>query len=755
MVPLKLLLAIGLAMALQLVHGAQPPLYNKAICAAPQCILTAASILQDMDPNVDPCEDFSAYTCGGFANREEIPADQESTSYFRILSDENNQIIRSIVDAESVKAPQVSSDDEASQRNIQKLRNLYTSCMDEAQSAEAGRQPLMDEVQKLLEVFPVTGSILTPSPDAESMLSSPVGAVNRNALSLALSYFNKIGLDLFSSFGVTTDLKDPNRHVLRLTEGGLGLPSKEYYLDDRIISIYEATASKMFNLILGEDTNVSSSSTGKTTELPIKWTGIGNDVMNFEKQLAAISTPKKDLRNSEKTYNPFSIDQISSMTPSVDWSFVLKNLLPTDVDTPNIIVVTSPIFQTKLESLLQKTSPQTLQNYMIWSVIRQMAGYLAERYKRPMRELNAALAGISPDVIPERWKYCVSIVNDRLGQMAGHYFVKESFKGSSRTQVYDMVETIRSTYLKNLPELDWLDEPTVAGAVKKMKAIAQLIGFSTDAPNVASSESLEEYFKGYSVDPMDYFGNMMRGGLWETESSFKELSERVNKLQMHMSSQTVNAYYSPTQNQIVFPAGILQPPFFHADNPEYVNYGSIGVVAGHEITHGFDNMGHLFDSEGRLINWWTKATTDAFDSKAQCFVEQYGNFTILGPDGKNYHVDGQLTLGENIADNGGLKNSHEAWQARFNSDPAGWRYKNFRLPGLDRYTPEQLFFISYARLWCSKQRPEALVRQLRTDPHGPAKWRINGAVQNSVAFARAFSCPTGAPMNPERKCGLW
>ncbi|KAI8356891.1 hypothetical protein B0O80DRAFT_384119 [Mortierella sp. GBAus27b] len=444
------------------------------------------------------------------------------------------------------------------------------------------------------------------------------------------------------------------------------------------------------------------------------------------------------------------------MTPSIDWNLVLQSTLPGDanISQPTIIVTSLP-FQEKLETLLQKTSPETLQNHFVWGVIRQLAGNLALPYHQPLRELNAALTGVSADVIPDRWKHCVSVVNRQLGDMAGHYFVEESFKGNSRSQVYDMIETLRGNYLKTFPTLEWLDDETTAGAAKKMEAIVQLIGFSTDSPNVASPDSLDEYFNGYTVDPKDYFGNQLRVGQWSTDKAFRELDKPVNMLKMHMVPQTVNAYYSPTQNQIVFPAGILQPPFFHTENPEYINYGGIGVVAGHEITHGFDNKGHLFDSEGRMVNWWTNTTSEAFNAKARCFVEQYGNFSVLGSDGKAYYVNGQLTLGENIADNGGLKQSFEAWQERFNADKNGRRFRNFRLPGLDNMTPEQLFFISYARPWCSKQRPESAIRQMRTDPHTPAKWRINGAVQNSEAFAKAFRCAAGAPMNPASKCDLW
>ncbi|KAI1321652.1 hypothetical protein EDD11_003132 [Mortierella claussenii] len=749
MAPAKVYFMMALGMALQVVNGAQVSANNSDTCTTPQCVLTAASIMRDMNPQVDPCQDFSAYTCGGFYEREEIPADQESIGYFRIVHDQNSRVIRSIVSEESTKVLKASSTDKFAERNIKKLKDLYSSCMDEEQIARVGRQPVVDEIQILLNLFPVSGDATTATP------------IDKKAFSTTLAHFNKMGLDSLSSFGVSADNKDPKRRVLVLSEGGLGLPSKEYYVDERITDIYEKTVGAMFNLLLGDEAtttpigNAESFASTAKLEVPTEWLEVAKDIVRFEKQLAEASTNVNDLHNSEKTYNPLSMEQITAMTPSIDWNLMLQSILPANTSVPHPIIVSSPPFQANLQTLLDRTSARTLQNYLVWSLIRQLAGSLSHHYRQPLREMNSALSGVSAAVIPERWKQCVLVVNQQLGEIAGQYFIEVSFKGNSRTQVHNMIENLRETYIKVLPNLGWLDGPTTEGAIKKMKAIVQLIGFSTDSPNVASSESLEHYYKGYVVDPKDYFSNQMRARLWGTAKSFKGLGHPVNMLKMHMAPQTVNAYYSPTQNQVVFPAGILQAPFFHAENPEYVNYGGIGFVAGHEITHGFDDRGHLFDAEGRMQNWWSNATLEAFNSKAGCFVEQYSNFTVKGNDDKDYHINGQLTLGENIADNGGLKQSFESWKARYQADPSGRKYKNFRLPGLENLTPEQLFFISFARPWCNKQRPESAIRLMRTDSHSPAQWRINGAVQNSVAFAEAFQCAAGSPMNPDKKCSLW
>ncbi|KAG0260651.1 hypothetical protein BG011_001714 [Mortierella polycephala] len=742
------LIAIGAF--LLVVQGAPSMAGNNAICTSAQCVVTAAGIIRDLDTDVDPCMDFSAYSCGGFWEREEIPADQSVFSYFNVLSNENARVIRAIVDPTNPKAPKAPASDIAAKNNIQKFQDLYASCMNTDQILKVGRKPVVDEVQKVLQVFPVTGSALASQQDGAA------ASLDKAALSMTLAHFNKMGLSTINILSVTTDFKDPSTNVLVLVEGGLGLPSKEYYLEDGIMGIYEKTVGEMFALIMDQDMiNNGTETKTASVEVSAKWLEVAKDVVQFEKQLAAASTSATDLSDPMKTYNPSTVEQISAMTPSVDWSLVIQNTLPAGINNTRLINVYSTAFQKNLDSMLQSTAPKTLQYFFVWNIIKQLSGNIAPQYNQPLRDLEAALSGVSASVASDQWKSCVRVMNSNLGQMVGHYFVQESFKGDSRSRVVAMIESLRAMFLKSFPTLKWLDSTTLKGAIEKMKAIIAHVGFSTDSPDVASSKSLEEFYQGYSIDKADYFGNQLRSSVSSTDRTFKELNKPVNKKKLGMPPQTVNAFYSPTDNQIFFPAGILQPPFFHEGNPDYLNYGAIGVVVGHEYTHGFDNMGHQFDASGHFINWWTNATEKAFADKAKCFIEQYGNFTVKGPDGKDYNVNGELTLGENIADNGGLKQSFKAWQTQYKSDPSGRRFKNFRLPGLDNLTPEQLFFISYGRVWCKNQRPEAVIQQIRSDPHSPAKWRINGAVQNSVEFSQAFKCKANAPMNPTAKCDLW
>ncbi|KAF8946406.1 hypothetical protein BGZ47_000662 [Haplosporangium gracile] len=297
--------------------------------------------------------------------------------------------------------------------------------------------------------------------------------------------------------------------------------------------------------------------------------------------------------------------------------------------------------------------------------------------------------------------------------------------------------TTSSSATKKPSTLVWLDKTTRDGAIKKLKGISKLIAYSTLAPDVVSAKSLDEYYKDYVVSTTDYIDNQFRYAAWAAAVDFSELPKPVNKNRIFMIPVTVNAYYMQDINTIGFPAGTLQSPFFSIENPEYINYRSMGATGSHEI------------------RWWTNATPQEFEQKFECFIDQYGNFTVKGPDSTENYVDGWMTLGENLADHYSIKMAFRIWQSRLKSDPGGRKYNNFKLPGLDKYTPEQLFFISYGRLWCSKETPKWTVEMLKFDPHSLNQWRIKGVVRNSSGFAKVFKCPVGSPMNLVKKCEVW
>ncbi|KAG0205690.1 hypothetical protein BGX33_007783 [Mortierella sp. NVP41] len=690
-----------------------PFLYNETICTTPQCHTMASQILNDLNPQADPCQDFSQFVCGGFYDKHEIPADQPTTDYFWMLLDQNNQAIRSIVDP-SVGKTLTSAGDTASQANLQKLQDLYASCMNKDAILNAGRKPVINQIQTILASFPSLS------------IAEPAAPADKTVLSKTLAQLLNCGLSGVVTISVVVDPTNPLIHSLQLTESGLGLPSKEYYQEQDTLRLYGSTIAQMFQIILGDEDIVPNNRAQPLTDADVKeeWKEAAKDVL-------------VDRYDPIKSNNPRTVEELTALTPSIDWLVLISEVLPAGVTSTRPIVVESPTYLAGLNQLLQRASPTTLRHYFTWVAIKGLGLNLGLSYRRPLQVLKSALSGIAADIQPPRWKDCVAVINTNLGQMAGHFFVQETFKGDSRQSVMAIVDSLLETYTRTFPTLTWLDEPTRAGALQKLNAIIQLIGYSTDSPDVSSSISLQSYYSDLTISRDDYFGNQLRFAVWNSQRSMRELNKPVNRRTMNNYPQIVDAFYDASTNHMVFPAGILQPPFFHVDNPEYINYGAMGVVAGHEII------------------WWTNTTEQAFDEKMRCFVEQYGNFAIEGPDGKDYNINGELTLAENIADNGGVKQAFSTWQCRLKSDPTGTKYKNFKLPGLEKYTPEQLFFISYARLWCSKERPEYLMQLIRGNAHSPWKWRINGVVQNSADFATAFRCPIDSPMNPVRKCQVW
>ncbi|KAK3840070.1 MAG: hypothetical protein JOS17DRAFT_2490 [Linnemannia elongata] len=729
---LHILLAIGVALSVVRTAPTQSSINNK-------CVLTAAGIINDMDPEIDPCQDFRQFACGGFDEKNEIPAETISADYFTIIYNDNSRVIRSISEVSLGKVPKPTAGDAAEESNLKKLHDLYASCMDEAAILKAGRKPVVDLVHNILEFLPDSNST----------------GVDKSVLAKTLGQVSKQGLGGFLTFIVMPDAKEPMINSLMVSEGGLGLPAKSLYEVPVIVDLYQGVVAQMFQIIMGDEDVANRTEPLLPKDIKQEWLDVAKDVVTFETQLASIGTEIVDQRDPLKFNNPRTAKELSVMTPSIDWPLFVQELLPAGAQYNRAILVNSVPYVTKLDTVLKNVTTTTLQHYFSWLTISTYAKSLAEPYKQPMTALLAGLNGISPNVKVDRWKTCVDSVSTNVGEIVGHYFVKEKFKGNSRQDFTEIIESLRETYNKALPAYDWLDKSTLDGALKKLAAIESLVGYSTGSPDVPSTKSLQEYYEGYDVTTDNYFGNMLKFATWQTTKMMSGAGKPIDRKKMLTTPQTINAFYSPYSNQVLFPAGMLQFPYYHVENPEYVNYGAMGVIAGHEITHGFDGMGSHFDSQGAIRNWWTNETRTAFNEKAKCFVGQYSNFTLKGPDGSEQNVDGALTLNENIADNGGLKQTFRTWQSRHKSDLSGKKYKNFRLPGLEKYTPEQLFFISYGRLWCAKVRPEFEIQTLKTDTHSPAKWRINAPVMNLPEFSEVFKCKAGSPMNPAKKCELW
>ncbi|KAF9292536.1 hypothetical protein BGZ68_003442 [Mortierella alpina] len=764
MTRVKSSMLIAAIWVLHMVQGVPLVIENDLVCTTMDCYVLAQGILRDMDTQVDPCVDFSAYTCGNYKADEELPAYLATMDAFVATTDQNDLVMRYILESVGWDPAVVPENDTVAQQNLQKIRDLYASCMNEDQFTRLGRKPLQAVLQKIAQTFPVSDSLMPylQGPYSHGTNTETVeGGLNNTGLSLTLSYFNRLGLHTIARIAPAIDSTNSSVAILGLVEGGAGLKEPRYYQDEQKSRLYKSTMAKMLGQLLSidaeeESTLAAISNTLPETISPSHWEDTAQQIFDFEKRLSEAYTDLAELTGPIPSSNVLSSDQIAFLTPSIDWDLFLDDLLPAELQRPQPIVVASPLYQKRLETLLQTTEPRTLQAYFVWSAIAQLVQNIAPEYELPLRQLHAAYKGSPAAPNPDRWLRCVEVVNWNLGQMAGFFFMWMSYRDGSHAMVTEMVDSLRSTYEVLFPSLSWLDPTTLARASEKLKAMVTVVGYSKESPDAQSSESLRSFYEGYQVDRDKFFENDIQFRLWRSAVEYSFLERPLDREKnMPFAPQTVNAYFDPTANRILLPAGLLQPGFFHVDYPEYVNYGGLGSVIGHEFTHAFDDSGHWFDEGGRLLNWWTNATVEAYAEKAKCFVNQYNNFTITTPDGRTYNVSGERTLDENLADNGGVRQAFAAWQARFSSDLFGRRYRNFKLPGLNDFTVEQLFFISYGRSWCRKMRPEVLASYVQTSRYSPNNWRVNGALQNSDQFARAFGCSAGSPMNPQVKCQLW
>ncbi|KAF9935213.1 hypothetical protein FBU30_006298 [Linnemannia zychae] len=777
MLKISITAAIGAALAMT-TQGVPITPFASGVCNTPNCFLTASNILRDMQASTDPCIDFSQFACGGFNEREKLLPGEKKNGYLVSIAEQNINMIRSIVTPNHLKSPVIAKSDVASQRNLKKLQSYYSACMNDNQLAKIGRKPLQDEIQKLITIFPV-------SPENNNLNNSTrvvLSPANREALSNLWGYNMKHGFENPIAWDLWDDETNPGYRMLTAQQSGLGLQDESLYSNANIMKLYERVIGEMFYIIQGNGNPLKLGNA-----VPKVWQQVAKDVLTFENILAGVENKptataaaklkKSEMRKraegniavnkaddeevdgevedgdedeSDDTIVWDKIPDLNEATPSLDWTVIFKNALPADVPLPENLNMLWKFYFRRLETALETLPLQTTQNYFIWTLIRNLGRNLAEPLQKPLLELKMALPGSESTSTPSRWKSCVQLVNENLGDLAGHFFVKATFPEESQKIMNDIIGSLRWSFEKSFWSYDWLDPRTRQAALQKLKAIVPKIGFSTSDPNVDQAASVDEYYRPLEISARDHFGNQIRSSTWKMELLLRSMTQPTNRVKLASIPQVVNAFYNPNKNSIEIMAGILKAPFFDATVPEYLNFAGIGVVAAHELGHAFDNSGRRYDETGAIREWWEESSIQEFDEKSKCFIEQYNEYTVDGVDGKKHNVNGWTTLGENIADNGGLKIAYEAWKQRQRAN----RYNNSNLPGLEKYTVEQLFFIQYARAHCGNMDSEESVKMLNDDNHSPKKWRINGVVQNSDHFARAFQCKSGTPMNPVKKCVL-
>lgn len=643
-----------------------------------------------IDESVRPQDDFYHYANGGWIKRTEIPSDEARWGSFNTLRYDTEHQLKAIMD-DLLKLPTYKRGS-----NEQLVCDYYRAAFDMPLRNKLGAKPL----EKLLEKV---HSIQTKEDFLER-----------------LAYFHVIGISGFWGAFVDQDSKNSTRYVLHLWQGGLGMPDRDYYLLDtpeqkRVRDEYGHHIERLTRLA------------GKSQAEAAR---IKRVVMDIETRLARASMKKEDTRDAEKTYHKKTLPQIQALSPAVDWK---KYITQTGAQKSSDIIVGQPEFFKSLSKLLKSTPLEKLKTYLEWHLLNDCASLLSEPFvKENFYFYATVLSGVK--VMKPLWRRALGSANGALGDALGKLYVRKYFPASSKRAMDSLVSDLFAAYAKRIRELDWMSPATKKKALTKLAAMNRKIGYPVKWRT----------YRGLNVDAGDYFGNVLRSETYEHRRNMDKLGRPIDRKEWYMPPQTVNAYFHPTLNDIVFPAAILQWPFFDAAADAAVNYAGIGSVIGHEITHGFDDQGAKFDNKGNLRTWWTKEDVKRFTEKTKPFIEQAGK--EIAADG--VYINGALTLGENMADSGGLIIAYDAYQKHL---------KKTGRKTIGGLSPEARFFLGFAQMEREVARPEGIKMRALTDPHAPAPWRINGPLSNFEPFYKAFNLSRKHKLyrRPEDRAQVW
>ncbi|XP_073991272.1 neprilysin-like 8 isoform X2 [Rhodnius prolixus] len=660
---------------------------------------------QYMDTCVDPCKDFYQYACGRWSKLNPIPKDRGAYDTFEMLRESLDTILRELLEEK------ISSKDSAA---YIKTKNLYKSCINYEILEQRGAKPLLDLLVEL-------GGWPMITPDWDRSQFDWLWLIAH------LRLFNN---DILISEWVGPDIKNSDEYVIHFDQTSLGLPTRDYYLQPSNLQYLEAYKNYLIKVatLLGANADTAPHE--------------AEQIIQFEISLAKITSATDERRNVSELYQRMTVGELRTYIPQVDWQRYLTIVLDRPVNVSENVVVFALRYLEDLVALLGKTEPRTISNYLLWRFVRHRVNNLDDRFQDAKQKFYYILFGREES--PPRWKNCILQVNSNMGMAMGAMFVRKYFDENSKNDTLIMTREIQQSFREILNMTTWIDMDTKRLATEKVDAMTLRIGYPD---SILNREQLDERYKDVIIDPDQYFENTLNILRHLTRIEQGHLGNPVNKSIWNTAPAVVNAYYSRNKNQIMFPAGILQPPFYHRYFPKSLNYGGIGVVIGHEITHGFDDKGRLFDKHGNLHRWWKDEAITNFHERAQCIIDQYSKYVV---EEVGIQIDGVNTQGENIADNGGIKESFRAYKK--------WMMANGdvdeTLPGLN-YTGLQLFFLNFAQVWCGETRPAASRNKLKTAVHSPGKYRVIGTLSNSEDFSKVFNCPLGSPMNPVKKCSVW
>src|SRR5579863_7092075 len=676
------------AAAAPVAAGPAAPVAPAAPAAPPALPYSPVLDLTSMDRSVDPCVDFYAYACAGWMKLHPIPPDQTTWTVYGKLEEDNLHFLAEVLATAARPGP---GRDPATVQ----IGDFYASCMDEAAIARAGAAPLRQDLDAIAAIRTLAD------------LGPVVARLQQGT-----------GTPVLFEVGSGQDFKDSSQVIATIGQGGLGLPDRDYYLaaDARSVEIrahYLAYVGRMLRR-LGEE--------------PAAADGAARQVLDLETRLARASISRVDERTPENVYHRRSRAQLAALAPKFPWDRYFAALQEPPSGELN---VAEPGFFSGLESLLESADLATLRTYLRWRLVDARATQLAPDFERDHFEFHDAFLRGQKEMKP-RWRRCVGWVDDELGEALGRVYVERAFSPAAKARTVKMMEEIEQAMDADLRQLPWMSAATRAEALRKLHAMANKVGYP-------------DHWRDYGtvrVERQDFAGNVLRATLFESRRQLAKIGKPVDRGEWSMTPPTVNAYYDPFKNDINFPAGVLQPPLFDPRLDDAPNYGDTGGTIGHELTHGFDDEGRQFDFAGNLRDWWTPADAGEFAKRARCIEDQYARYTIVD----DIKINSKLTLGEDVADLGGLLLAYLAWRDATRGQD---------LKPIDGLTPEQRFFVGYGQSWCSNEREEAERLRAVTDPHSPPRYRANGVVSNLPQFRQAFGCKVGQPMAPATMCRVW
>ncbi len=644
--------------------------------------------IRRMDTSVEACTDFFQYSNGSWIKNTQIPAAYSRWGSFNILGENNNNLLREILDVNAKGKA-------ATGGNQQLIGDFYASCMDEGAIEKAGVKPLEPYFKQIDKVK------------------------DTKELQRQIAMMHNMGIPVLFGFGAGADAKNSSINIANARQGGLSLPNRDFYTKDDQKSIetrakFIEHMTNMFKL-LGDDADKAAMN-AKT-------------VLVIQTRLANASKSPVDLRKPEENYNKKSLAQLGEMTPNFSWADYT-----TTRGTPPVTEVNigQPAFFAEVGKMISDVSISDWKTYLRWMTVNSAAPRLSKAFVDENFNFYSKYLTGTKEQQP-RWRRCVGATDNAVGEALGAEYVKKAYTPEAQKRMSELIDNLFAAYRERLAQLDWMSPETRQKALAKLNTYQRKIGFNQNPRGYA----------GLKLTRDSYFENGKNITEFEIARNLKDINQKVDKTRWGFTPSTVNASYSPSQNTITFPAGILQPPFFNFKADDAINYGAIGAVIGHEITHGFDDQGSQFDAEGNLKSWWTKEDRAKFEERAACVTNQFNNYEVQ----PGLNINGKLTLGENIADLGGLSMAYAAFQKSLEGKP--------KPANIDGFTPEQRFFLGWAQVWATKSTSEFERQQVLTDPHSHARFRTNGPLSNLPQFAEAFGCKQSAPMVRKDTCLIW